>query len=54
MVKTLKSAVKHGLLVEVRESIGFFGGTDYQLVVDGDIKQQSADLNHIVREFDRY
>lgn len=54
MANTLKSKVVRGELVEVVESSGFFGGVSYELHVAGQIKQQSADLNYILGEFDRY
>ncbi|CYU33408.1 TPA: hypothetical protein U2C82_002076 [Streptococcus suis] len=53
MANTLKSKVVRGELVEVVEGSGFLGGSDYQLVVGGQIKAQSKDLNYILSEFDR-
>ncbi|HEL1563738.1 hypothetical protein [Streptococcus suis] len=53
MASTLKSKVVRGELVEVVESSGFLGGSEYQLLVGGQIKAQSKDLNYILGEFDR-
>lgn len=46
---TLKSKHTANGLIEVRES----GGGWYALYVNGSLKAQSADLNYIMREFDR-
>lgn len=55
MGNTLKQKVVRGELVEVVESTsGFLGGIEYQLVVGGQIKEQSKDLSYILSAFDRY
>ena len=46
---TLKSKHTANGLIEVRES----GGGWYALYVNGSLKVQSADLNYIMREFDK-
>ncbi len=47
---TLKGKTTSYGLVEVRqESSGW-----YSLYVNGQLKEQSADLNYILREYDRY
>lgn len=55
MGSRLNQKVVRGELVEVVESTGgFFGGIEYQLIVGGQIKEQSKDLNYILSAFDRY
>lgn len=46
---TLKSKHTANGLIEIREC----GGGWYALYVNGSFKEQSADLNYIMREFDR-
>ena len=46
---TLKSKHTTNGFIEIRES----GGGWYALYVNGSLKEQSADLNYIMREFDR-
>lgn len=50
MERTLKSKVTSLGLIEVRE----LSGCRYGLYVAGLLKMQSADLNFILREFDKY
>lgn len=46
----IKSRMAYGRLLEVVETS--YG--EYQLVYDGDIKQQSSDMGYILSEFDSY
>lgn len=54
MSKCIDRKVVRGESVEVIESMGFLGGIDYNLVVDGRVKKSSKDLNYILGEFARY
>ena len=55
MSTRLNQKVVRGELVEVVESSGgFLGGIEYQLIIDGKIKEQSKDLSYILSAFDRY
>ncbi|MDU7942186.1 MAG: hypothetical protein E7J38_01125 [Streptococcus salivarius] len=51
----LNQKVVRGELIEVVESSGgLFGGLEYQLIVGGQIKEQSKDLSYILSAFDSY
>ena len=46
---TLKGKTTSYGLIEVRQE-----GSWYGLYINGQLKEQSADLNYILREYDRY
>ena len=51
----LNQKVVRGELIEVVESSGgLFGGLEYQIIVRGQIKEQSKDLSYILSAFDSY
>lgn len=54
MAYRIDSKVVRGDYVELVESSGFLGGIEYQLIVDGRVKEQSKDLDYIRRSFDNY
>ncbi|HEM5115132.1 hypothetical protein HO542_01015 [Streptococcus suis] len=51
---SIASKIVRGECIEVIEATSFFGGVEYQLLVNGHIKQQSADKDYILKEYDRY
>ncbi|MFZ2602359.1 MAG: hypothetical protein WAX06_10660 [Lactococcus lactis] len=55
MAKSLKSKVlSYGLVEIVETDAAFMSGTHkYQLVVAGQVKKQSADLQYIISEYEK-